>query len=54
MAWFQYNLAADGQTGIPAARECHSMVSLDKTIVVFGGNDSAIRYNDVHMLDTCQ
>lgn len=54
MAWYQFSARQD--THVPQARECHSMNLLvtesSESLIVFGGNDSSVRMNDVLSLDT--
>ena len=46
--WFEFR----GDTAAPTPRECHSLCAVDASLVLYGGNDSATRFGDVHTLDT--
>ncbi len=50
MAWYQFNLSGDPNA--PSARECHSLNAIATSLVMFGGNDSNSRMNEIHALDT--
>ena len=55
-AWYLFTPSSrQDASHVPSARECHSMnllVTEDaERLVVFGGNDSAVRMNDVLTLD---
>lgn len=50
MAWLQFRVSE--AEGGPAPRECHTMLTVDRSLVIFGGNDSVARRNDLHIFDT--
>jgi hypothetical protein len=50
MAWYQFDIKGDANA--PTARECHSLNAIGTNLVMFGGNDSNSRMNEVHSLDT--
>ena len=50
MAWHRIFCASDANA--PSRRECHSIVTADSKLVLFGGNDDAGRFREVHILDT--
>jgi hypothetical protein len=49
MSWSQF---VSTQEEAPCARECHSVCAWNSKLVLFGGNDSTNRFNDVCVLDT--
>lgn len=49
MAWLSFNPPPG--VAFPSARECHSLCAWNDKLVLFGGNDNALRFNDVWIMD---
>ena len=49
-AWYRVNNTLDASA--PSRRECHSIVVSGHRLFLFGGNDDAGRFREVHILDT--
>lgn len=49
-AWYRINNTLDASA--PSRRECHSIVVSGHRLFLFGGNDDAGRFREVHILDT--
>jgi hypothetical protein len=50
MAFYQFSLQKDGKA--PTRRECHTICVSGDSLLLFGGNDDAGRFQEVHILDT--
>ena len=49
-AWYSFSTARD--PAAPSRRECHTICTSGAKLFLFGGNDDAGRFRDVHVLDT--
>lgn len=50
MSWIQLDATVSGNE--PSRRHCHSCVSHQELIYIFGGTDGKDKFNDVHVFDT--
>ena len=48
--WLQFR-PAQSSDPYPNKRECHSLVSLDSKLLLFGGNDTQVQQNQLMVLD---
>lgn len=50
MSWAQLDSIVNGTE--PSRRYCHSSVSHQELIYIFGGTDGKEKFNDIHVFDT--